>query len=90
MRAMYRDLAMGASVQLLAFCFAASVLDLGRFASATIDLSIAYWFGVLLILLRRSKSLSAVDHLFIRFRLIPILAIGVPVLLRVWIAKRVM
>jgi hypothetical protein len=70
--------------------FADLILDLGQFMQATRDLSPAYWFGVVLILLRRSNTLTPGDRLFMRFGLIPILVIGIPILLYVWSVKRVL
>ncbi|HET6248675.1 MAG TPA: hypothetical protein VFE47_13315 [Tepidisphaeraceae bacterium] len=90
MRPVFRDLVIGGIVQVLALVSAAMILDLGQFATATADLSAAYWLGVILILWRRSNSLTAADRLFIRLGLIPILVIGIPIFLRVWTAKGAM
>ena len=90
MRPVYRDLIIGGAVQFLALVIAALALDLGEFASATMDLSIAYWVGVILILGRRSKSPTRGDRFFIRLGLIPILVIGIPIFFGVWMIKRVM
>ena len=88
-RPVYRDLLIAGAVQLLALLLSASILDMGGFASATTALSAVYWVGVFFILSRRSGALTRGDHLFIRFGLIPILAVGIPVLLHVWMMKKV-
>ncbi len=52
MRPFYRDLAFGLAVQVFALFFAASILDMGQFGTATMYLSTAYWAGVVLIWVR--------------------------------------
>jgi hypothetical protein len=82
-----RDLTLALVVQGFAVLLAASSLDMGQLMLATAGTSIAYWVGVMLVILRRSKTLTEGDHLFIRFGLIPILVIGIPAFFCVWAFK---
>jgi hypothetical protein len=79
-----RDMVIAMGMQLGAVVLSSCVLDEGQVFSATLYLSMAYWCGVVLILLRRKRRISRGDRTFIRYGLIPILIIGVPLFMHVW------
>jgi hypothetical protein len=84
MRPISRDLLIGAAVQLCALIFAAMILDMGEWALATCRISAAFWVGVIIVLVRRHNSLTAGDHRFLRYGLLPLLVVGIPVTLSIW------
>ncbi len=75
------------AVQLISLFIAALVLDMGETLSAVIYLSDAYWIGVGIVYWRRRGWLTAGDHFYLRFGLIPIIVVGVPLFQYVWHIK---
>lgn len=81
---------------LQAFCFQ---LGLVFFFSLLLDFhvrlqaccysSVAFWLGTVLILIRRPRAPTRGDLAYIRWALLPIVAIGVPAFLHVWRLKNV-
>ena len=90
MRPSSRDMLIGVVVQSLALFFAASILDMGQCAQATADISVGYWFGVMIVLVRRSHSLTPGDQMFVRFGLVPLLIAGIPITLGIWACRGAM
>lgn len=90
MRPSSRDLLIAGAVQFLALLFAASILDMGQWAQATGDISVGYWVGIAIVIVRRSNSLTAGDHVYVRFGLVPLLMVGVPVTLGIWAYRGLM
>lgn len=84
MRPITRDLAVGGLIQFFALLFAACILDMGGWATATADISVGFWVGVVIVILRRHNSLTEGDHTFLRFGLVPLLIVGIPITLGIW------
>ena len=85
MRRVSRDLVVARAVQFFAaFLFAMCILDMGAWTLATERLSAAYWVGVIVVLVRRSNSLTPGDHVFLRFGLVPVLTAGIPITFAIW------
>jgi hypothetical protein len=71
-------------VQFLALLFGAITPDMGQTLLALQRVSIEYWLGVAIILLRRHNSMTRGDHTFLRFGLVPLLLLGTPASLFIW------
>jgi hypothetical protein len=84
MHPIYRDLAVAGLVQFFALLLASTMLDQGEWMLATCRLSTAFWFGVIIILLRRHNSLTSGDHRYLTRGLLWLLLIGIPVTLVIW------
>ena len=84
MRPISRDLLIGGAVQLAALIFAGLILDMGEWALATCRISAAFWVGVVIVLVRRHNVLTRGDHRFLRYGLLPLLLIGIPITLTIW------
>ncbi len=83
-RPVSRDLLIAGAVQLAFFIFAGLILDMGTWALAAERISAAYWVGVIIVLVRRSNTLTRGDHLFLRYGLVPLLVVGIPITLTIW------
>ena len=70
--------------------FSQLILDTGEFLSAVIYSSIAFWIGVVLVVVRRPLAPTRGDLYFIRWGIIPIVAMGVAVFTCVWHWKGVL
>jgi hypothetical protein len=85
-----RPLLLAFLLQLLfLFFYKVMVLDLGQGLQACCYGSVAFWLGVVLILVRRPRNPSPGDLTYIRWGLIPIVLISNPIFLWVWKAKGV-
>ena len=79
-----RDLLIGGLAQFAALVFAGLTLDMGEWQLATCRISAAFWMGVIIVLVRRHNSLTRGDHRFLRYGLLPLLVIGIPITLTIW------
>ena len=77
-RAAVRD---GLIVQGIVLLLAALSLDGGHLFRTCVIATIAYWIAAMVILIRRWKKLSSLDHLFLRFGVL-LIAFVVPLLAR--------
>ncbi len=79
-----RSLVIGLAVLTVALLLGESTMDEGQIGSITKRLSAAYLVGVILILVRRPRSLTVADHWFVRLGLLPILVVSTPIALALW------
>lgn len=84
MRPVIRELIVGGIVQLCALLFATTILDMGEWALATSRISAAFWVGVIIVLARCRNSLTRGDRRYLRYGLVPMLAVGIPFTLAIW------
>src|ERR1700743_1394421 len=59
-------------------------LDHGQSAAAMADVSVGFWCGVVIVLIRRHKAMTNGDHQYIRYGLFLLLVVGLPVTLTIW------
>ena len=77
-------------LQVALLFFFSLILDLDDVAlQACCFSSVAFWMGVILILIRRPRSPTKGDLIYICWGLLPIVLVGVPAFIWVWELKRV-
>jgi len=66
--------------QLISLLFLMTILDGGQtFRAATCGMA-GFWIGVAIVMMRRPRSPSALDLLFVRWGFLPMLALGIALL----------
>ena len=71
-------------LQFLWLLLAVMVKDMGQFLEAVAYSSIAFWTGVLFVVLRRPLAPTRGDLFCIRWAIIPIVAVGVILFSHIW------
>jgi hypothetical protein len=74
-------------LQILVILLFANLLDGGLRLRACLCLYLGYGIGALIPLFRRARSLTRGEILYLRWAWVPIIAVGVPLLVRVWRSK---
>lgn len=84
-----RPLLQALGIQLCLLVLMSLILDGGMVFAACRYTSVGFWFGVILILIRRPLRPADSDLLYLRFGLPIIIVVAVPMFLWVWQIKNV-
>jgi hypothetical protein len=79
-----RPLLWAFAIQLLLAATCGTMLDFGQHARACAGASLAFWLGVLFIVIRRRESPTRGDVAYIRWGLLPIGILGTEAIMLAW------
>jgi hypothetical protein len=85
----FRPLIQAICIQSIFLLLSACVLDSEQTFAATRYASLAFWAGVLIVIIRRPAAPTSSDLRFVRYGLIPIVVAAVPCFFIVWHLKGV-
>jgi hypothetical protein len=82
-----RDLYPAFLTQFCGLVLAGSCLDMGESTAAMARVSVAFWCGVIIVLVRRHKAMTSGDHQYICHGLFLLLVMGVPATVAIWLFR---